>query len=255
MSIKEPMDEASVSELLDGLRNNFLEELPSRINLIEDNILSLKNNNSYDELFRVIHSLKGSAGSYNLHEITKITHHLEDVMLYFAQKKILSAESSIDILLEYIDILQKTTTGLLENKTVFSNIEQLLSELYIRVFNETYEVLVVESSRSYSQLIENNLRGLPIQLTFATDGLLALEKLLVKKYSLLITSMETPPLNADALIAALRCTHSVNRDINALLITSYKLSNIQNKPMFLSILEKNIVKDNNLKKVVKKLLI
>jgi len=254
MSIKETVDEASVSELLDELKNNFLEELPSRINLIEDNILSLKNGTSYDELFRLVHSLKGSAGSYNFHDVTKITHHLEDVMLYFARKKILSVESSIDVLLEYIDILQKIITSLLNNETISLNVEFLLSELYIHVFSETFEVLVVEPSRSYSQLIENNLRGLPIQITFTTDGLLALEKLLLKKYSLLITSMETPPLNADALIAALRCTHSVNRDIDALLITSYELSNIQNKSMFLSILEKNIVKDNNLKKVVDKFL-
>jgi len=159
-------------------------------------------------------------------------------MLYFARKKTLTTESSIDVFLGCIDVLQKMKTSLLNNDTSFLNVEQVLSELYINVFNETFEVLAVESFRSYSQLIKNNLRELPIQITFATDGLLALEKLLLNKYLLLITSMETPPLNADVLIAALRCTHSVNRDIDALLIKLYKLSNIQNKSMFLSVLEK-----------------
>ena len=80
------MNENSVASILDNLREGFLDELPARINKIEEEVMASKGADTYDELFRMVHSLKGSAGSYGFHAITKVTHVMEDVMEVFIQQ-------------------------------------------------------------------------------------------------------------------------------------------------------------------------
>ena len=248
------MSDVSIPELLDNLRRNFIEELPRKINLIEESILSSSESDSNDEIFRLVHSLKGSAGSYNCHIITKITHHLEDGMLYLAQKNKFNTDWGIDLLLEYIDLLKLAFSNINNNKFEFSHIESLLDSLNRKIFKETCVILIIEPSKSYIHLLEDSLKGLPVTLDFVNDGLAAMELLLVKTYSILITSMETPPLNADALVPALRCSNSINKDIFSLLITSYDESKIQNKEMFSLVEQKNIVKNGRLYSIIENLI-
>ena len=74
------MSDTEVTDLLEHLREGFLDDMPTRVNQIEGEIMSSKDSDTFDKLFRKVHSLKGSAGSYSFHVITKITHDMEDVM-------------------------------------------------------------------------------------------------------------------------------------------------------------------------------
>lgn len=82
----------------------------------------------------------------------------------------------------------------------------------------------------------------------------ALEKLLLNKYDLLITSLECPHLNGDAVVAALRLVHNFNKDIEVVLITSRVKESITNKDDFNSILSRKEIKDGALNKVIKKII-
>ncbi len=103
------MSELSVTDLLENMRADFLDDMPSRIDLIENEVMASQDESSYDELFRMVHSLKGSAGSYNLHEITKVAHSMEDAMFSLMKRNEFHLSTMPVILLKYIDILRETT--------------------------------------------------------------------------------------------------------------------------------------------------
>lgn len=249
------MNDSSVSEILDQLRDSFLEELPARIDLIEAEVMASKDNDSYDELFRLVHSLKGSAGSYNFHIITKIAHDMEDVMLALMQKNKFGLPKTIQTLLNFIDILRDTTLLLIESNTAPLDVDERLNFLRGEVFKDNINILVVEPSKVYTRLIEYSLQGMPINFTFKDDGLAALDSLLLNKYDFLITSLECPRLNGDALVAALRLVQGVNKKIKVLLISSRIENKIKNKNDFDAILDRKAVKDGDLISIVEKLIV
>ena len=248
------MNDLAVKELLENLREAFLVEMPSRIDDIEREVMALPETNEHEELFRLVHSLKGSAGTHNLHGISKIAHDMEDVMVSFMQQGQLSAQASRKILLEYIDIFRDTTTSLQESDINPLDMEEWLARLRQSVIEDRLQVLVVEPSRLYVEMIAYNLEGLAVNVTYVDDGLPALDYLLLNQYDLLIASMECPRLNADSLVAALRLSHSSNRDIKTILITSRHEEQIKNRADFDVIMARKAVTEGQLKKTVECLL-
>lgn len=243
-----------VSDILDHLREGFLDDLPIRINKIEEEVMSSKDTDSYDELFRMVHSLKGSAGSYNFHVITKIAHDMEDVMLELMQQNQFGDASTIDLLLKFIDILRDTTASLRETNSAPLDVDERLETLRGEVFSERLNILVVEPSKLYASMIEHSLGGFPVSSTFTEDGFQALDNLLLNKYDLLITSLESTRLNGNALVAALRLAHNFNRKIKVILITSRTKDKIPNKDDFDEILDRAMIKNGVLKTIVNEML-
>lgn len=245
---------SDVSDILEKLREGFLDELPARIDKVEDEVMASKGADTYDELFRMVHSLKGSAGSYNFHEITKVAHSMEDVMLMLMQRNKFGTASTVDILLKFIDVLRDTTVSFIESKVAPLDVAERLDTLRKLVFKENINILVVEPSKLYASLIEYSLQEIDINFTFKEDGLPALDSLLLNKYDLLITSLECPRLNGDALLAALRLVHNFNKNIKVILVTSRTEDQIENKNDFDSVLDRKTIKDGGLKSVVERLL-
>ena len=167
-----------VNDILEHLRRGFLDDMPARINKIEDEVMSSNRVNSYDELFRRVHSLKGTAGSYNYHVITKIAHSMEDAMQFLMQRDKFGTKSTADILLHYIDILRDTTESLISSKIEPLDIDERLLVLREQLFKDVINILVVEPSKLYISMIEYALQGMPVNLTFKEDGLQALENLI-----------------------------------------------------------------------------
>jgi len=241
---------SDVNDILEHLREGFLDDMPARIDKIEDEVMSSNRVNSYDELFRMVHSLKGTAGSYDYHVITKIAHSMEDVMQFLMQKDEFGTKSTVDILLNFIDILRDTTESLISSKVEPLDIDDRLLVLRNQVFKEVLNILVVEPSKLYASMVEYALQDMPVNLTFKDDGLQALENLILNKYDLLITSLECSRLNGDALTAALRLVHNFNRRIKAVLITSREEDKLENKNDFDAILDRKMIKDGKLKEII-----
>lgn len=248
------MTKSSLAEKLDKLREGFLEELPSRVDFIEDDVLSLKNNESHDELFRKVHSLKGSAGTHGFQIITKIAHHMEDEMLRLVQKKMFNSSSAVDTLLKFIDLLRSTISAFSQNNQPPDDIEEQLDALLSQSHNKELNILVVDPSKVYASLIEYSLGDLAVNFTFVRDGLAALENLLISKYDLLITSLECSRLRGDSLVAALRLANNFNANMKVILITSCEKDKITNNKDFNFILDRNVVQDGSLTKIVSEMI-
>lgn len=248
------MIDDSVSDILEHLREDFLDEMPSRVRKIEEEVMSSEKAESHDELFRMVHSLKGTAGSYNFHVITKIAHSMEDAMLALRQQKEFGTPTTVELLLKFVDVLRDTTDSLMSSESELLDVDKRLEFLYGQVFKESIKLLVVEPSKLYASMIEYSLQEMSINITFTTDGLPALDNLLLNKYDLLITSLECPRLNGDALIAALRLLHNFNKKIKVILVTSHSQDKISNIDDFDAILDRKTIKNGGLNNIVKNLI-
>lgn len=248
------MIDDSVSDILEHLREDFLDEMPSRVRKIEEEVMSSEKAGSHDELFRMVHSLKGTAGSYNFHVITKIAHSMEDAMLALRQQKEFGTPTTVELLLKFVDVLRDTTDSLMSSESELLDVDKRLEFLYGQVFKESIKLLVVEPSKLYASMIEYSLQEMSINITFTTDGLPALDNLLLNKYDLLITSLECPRLNGDALIAALRLLHNFNKKIKVILVTSHSQDKISNIDDFDAILDRKTIKNGGLNNIVKNLI-
>ena len=93
------------------LRNAYMLELPERFITMEELVLVLEQggdiNEAYDKLFRDVHSLKGSGGTYGFPLITSICHQIEDDLREKNEADSCFAQDVIDRLLKYIDLLRQ----------------------------------------------------------------------------------------------------------------------------------------------------
>src|SRR3990167_1785456 len=86
---------AETEELLEGLDQHFvrLEESPGDPALI-------------NEIFRAVHSIKGSAGFLGFNRLVEVAHQSENILNKIRQNEMQAAPETIDIILESIDVLK-----------------------------------------------------------------------------------------------------------------------------------------------------
>lgn len=216
-----------VHELLDKLAKSYLEELPRRLSDIESIVLSTESGSEFadefENLYRQVHSMKGTAGTYGFHIITAICHKFEDALSVTQGDKTLFCATGANHWLKYIDLLRTAVNELENNNSNFSAIEQDLATLInhqVSHSQPTINCLIVSNSQLYENLFATAFSHTPIMLSFCTDGHEALGRLLNEKFDLLITEMETPSLNGIALTGALRLSNNRNNKITTVLLTS-----------------------------------
>src|SRR3972149_89178 len=87
---------AETEELLEGLDQHFvrLEESPGDPALI-------------NEIFRAVHSIKGSAGFLGFNRLVEVAHQSENILNKLRQKEMQADPEAIDIILESVDVLKR----------------------------------------------------------------------------------------------------------------------------------------------------
>lgn len=99
-----------MADSIDQLRVSFVEETRDLINELEDVLLSLEadavDNETIDQIFRSVHTIKGSGGMLGFEKVLEVTHDLEDIY-----DKVRSGDAEFttqlkDISLETIDMLK-----------------------------------------------------------------------------------------------------------------------------------------------------
>src|SRR3990172_4142833 len=86
---------AETEEILEGLDQCFikLEAAPGDLVLI-------------NEIFRAVHSIKGSAGFLGFNRLVEVAHQAENILNKLRQKEMQATPEAIDIILESIDVLK-----------------------------------------------------------------------------------------------------------------------------------------------------
>lgn len=215
-----PADPVAIEVLLARLQADFLGELDERIDQIENLTLAFEkggfNQVDFDALYRTVHSLKGTAGSFGFSILSAVCHAFEDYLNANKQQD----RQFLNNCLGYIDLLRLACDRIHRKQTDFTEIEASIRKLRERHFAKRFTAMLVETSKTNAQLCQQALTGLPIQIVQLDDGLQALTRLLSEPFDLLITSQEVKTLNGMALISAIRLAGRAGQPIKSILLTS-----------------------------------
>ncbi len=111
--------------MIEELLYKFKEEASDLINDLETALLVLEENpkekNQLSQVFRVMHSLKGTGAMFGFEKITSFTHNLENIYDDIKSNKIELTKEIFDLTLESVDTLRE----LLENNEELNNQNQL----------------------------------------------------------------------------------------------------------------------------------
>lgn len=217
------LDLAEFQYLLQGMRERFLDELGERCDRFDNLILALERNPSdretFDELYRGVHSLKGAGGTHGLPIITRICHQLEN-LLTEAKGRGQFNEPVISQALAYVDLLRRVEAPGRQENPDYAQVEADLERLREATLKSRHAVLMGETSGMMIGLCQKALDTLPVRIDLVDSGLAALQRLLHEPFDLIILGRELKELNGVAVLAALRASQSRNRHIPAILLTS-----------------------------------
>lgn len=211
-------------KLLLDLRNTYISDLSAQFDELEQMIFALKDKDNFtdnfQELFRKVHSMKGTAGTHGLNIITRICHQLEDQLNLVDGKVSRFSDTLFENWLKFVDLLRKALDSINSNDEKFTSIENMLETLCGNIFTGEHNVLIVEDSKYTGKLCFQALEDMPLRISIMDDGFQALELLLHSQFDMLITSMEVKTLNGIGLIAAIKMSKSPSKDLKTILLTS-----------------------------------
>lgn len=210
---------ADFTVLLAEMQADFVDELPDRCNRLEEGVMALERRDAgaFDELYRQIHSLKGSGGMFGIPIITAICHQFES-FVSDANKRL--DRKAAGIALAYVDLLRNTIPAKGRDAGGVALTEQALENMRLASLSGRASILLVEPSETLRKLYRDMFTDKSIQLVIMEKGLATLERMLHEPFDLLVMSRELPDLNAIAVVAALRESRTRNSDIPVILVSS-----------------------------------
>jgi len=94
---------------LEHYRRQFYQEMREILETVNRDLLQAEadpdNKELLNSIFRGIHTIKGSAGTFELNEVSDFTHHLEGMLVALREGKILLEPGIVDVILEGADEL------------------------------------------------------------------------------------------------------------------------------------------------------
>lgn len=216
-------DTHEIEALLGQMRTAFLAELPERCDALEGLVIKLEHASEprdvFEELYRNVHSLKGSGGTHGLHFLSTVCHEFENHLTEASGKGAYSP-AFVTKALAYIDLLRTVETVARQDVTDYSKLEKALERLRLKDRHRQIEVLLAEPSSIMQHLLRKALHGQPARLTVVEDGILAIEALLRQHFDVAVVARELVRLNGIAVVAAIRCSGGNNAKTPFILITS-----------------------------------
>lgn len=130
--------------MLDHLRQSFLEETRELLSQLEESLLELENDSLNSELiskvFRILHTIKGSAGMFEFEDISKFTHDIENVFDLIRNGEIPADKYVITLTLSARDHIEK----------LLNEDENISNEETIRIV-EAFRKIIREYNKDCSQ--------------------------------------------------------------------------------------------------------
>lgn len=158
-----------MDDYIKSLLKDFFEEAFDMLDRLEQNILILdkdrNNTDAIQEIFRAVHTLKGSAGAVELFDTQKYAHRFEDLLDLIRNNQIKVDDKTIDILLKGIDILKELINGASEEKEYSGNIEEEIKNL------ENFKNLKLSGSISESVNTKSDKNSISVSVGGKYDNL------------------------------------------------------------------------------------
>ncbi len=137
-----------LSDMIQG----FVEESHEAFDDIENDLLTIESNpddlSIVNGIFRVMHTIKGTAGFLNLDDIGKLAHRIESIFDMIRREEIKITSDIMDTLLPSIDLLKLMVFELLEPKKSEYNLNDTLTALLELTKDKPVEVVRPKSPPS-----------------------------------------------------------------------------------------------------------
>ena len=205
--------------LLSQLRDEFVAEFPERCDALEECVLAFEKGQegAFDDMYRRVHSLKGSGSQFGLSIVTSICHQFES----FLSSGALTTDSlSTSFALSYVDLLKQVAELIGSENANYHEIERSLEDLRKSSMPARASVLLIEPSPSRRKLCQGVLNSLGVRVVVQERGMTALEQMLHEPFDLLVAARELPDLNTVAIVSALRESNGRNKNIPVILVSS-----------------------------------
>lgn len=106
---------------MDALQHIFKQECTELLEKFEQGLVQASNGNIHNELiaelFRSLHTIKGSAAMFGFQKINELTHELEFIFDAIRNQQLNLSKNLIDLSFDYIDITRTIILSGDENKT------------------------------------------------------------------------------------------------------------------------------------------
>ncbi|KAJ51279.1 two-component system chemotaxis sensor kinase CheA [Clostridium tetanomorphum] len=113
--------------------NMFLEETKEQIEKMEEDLISLENSEDTDEIinriFRMAHSIKGSAATIGFEEMSNLAHNVESLLDKIREKSVFINDDIMDVLLESVDMLKSIHAAITKGETCHINVQSLMDDI------------------------------------------------------------------------------------------------------------------------------
>ena len=148
-----------------SMLNEFKAEASEHITNLEKDLLSLENkekqqDKSYiDNIFRAVHSIKGSSSFLNFNSITDVSHAMETLIQKFRDNRLDINTNHIDALLEGLDLLAKLVNDPLNiNNISISSVCEKINHLSSesKALNEINRTTSIKKIQTSSKLNKND---------------------------------------------------------------------------------------------------
>jgi chemotaxis protein histidine kinase CheA len=124
---------AQIQDVLQKMRLAYVTNLPQKLDTMETLVLELNKGEDYDcsyeNLYRAIHSLKGTAGTYGVAIITTICQSFEDHLTATHEDGAGDSDQQINTCLRFIDLLRVVHKQVAAGRNSFPEIEVSLAAI------------------------------------------------------------------------------------------------------------------------------
>lgn len=212
-------------------KKETIEEIHDNLNSYQDIIRELERGNNFkevfNELFRLIHNIKGNAKSANFDALSEVVHLLENKLTQFKENKIVYCEnflnllnSSLSAFLDAVDKLKSNLNASLD----FNEIKNELLNFENKKTDKTnLSFLVIDDEIEITEIIESYLKeDFKCSVTKAFDSTNALALCGRQHFDLIITDYRMPKLDGQTLIQSLRYGSSTNKDTSIIFASAFK---------------------------------
>jgi len=125
---------------MDAIKQTFFEECDEQLTMLEVGLLDMQEGNHdldrVNEIFRAVHSIKGSAGAFSLETLVHFSHVFENTLDLIRSEKLEPSDSVIKVMLRATDVLFDVVAAAKTDREVSNSLwEPLAQEL--AAINET----------------------------------------------------------------------------------------------------------------------
>ncbi len=224
-----------MQDQFDEITLTYLDDLKHDLGDIETLILQIDKihgDENRRKLARILHSVKGTAGSFGLAHISSAAHRMEDIL---AQMKLVSRplEDVIDALMHERDLMEKLLIAYRKHDSL--TLEALTEKFSGQHLTHPQKnaplpgkkisnprILIIEDSKIVINLILTEFNKYEVTCSVSQDGYNALGRILQEKFDFIISKHHVALIDGPSLEKIVRQVPNQNKETPFLIVSSQK---------------------------------